>query len=103
MYMYSSDQMQGISLMRSLLATNVFIADNKHVYRWREMRLVIEQYTISDVYKRVYRWRRTQLKHACIIPCIWSVLYDWLYTLNIPVQILHDFYLCELLRLYMVA
>ena len=53
--------MQGISLMRLSLATNAFIADNERVYRWRETRLVIGKYTISDVYKRVYRWRRTRL------------------------------------------
>ena len=51
--MYSTNQMQGISLMRLSLATNAFIADNERVYRWRETRLVIEKYTISDVYKRV--------------------------------------------------
>ena len=39
-----------------VLETNAFyafIADNERVYRWREMRLVIENYTISDVYERV--------------------------------------------------
>ena len=50
---YSTNQMQGISLMRLSLATNAFIADNERVYRWRETRLVIEKYTISDVYERV--------------------------------------------------
>ena len=44
---YSTDQMQGISLMHLLLAMNVFIADNERVYRWREARLVIEKYTIT--------------------------------------------------------
>ena len=45
--------MQGISLMRLSLATNVFIADNERIYRWRETCLVIEKYTISDVYERI--------------------------------------------------
>ena len=47
--------MQGIhvSLMRLSLAMNAFIAENECVYCWRETHLVIEKYTISDVYKRV--------------------------------------------------
>ena len=45
--------MQGISLMRLLLAMNAFIADNEHVYCWRETCLVIEKYTVSDVYERI--------------------------------------------------
>ena len=45
--------MQGISLMCLSLVTNAFIADNERIYRWREMHLVIEKYTISDVYERV--------------------------------------------------
>ena len=45
--------MQGTSLMHLLLVTNVFIADNERIYRWRETHLVIEKYTISDVYKRI--------------------------------------------------
>ena len=50
---YSTDQMQGISLMRLSLVPNAIIAVNEHVYRWRETRLVIQKYTISDVYERV--------------------------------------------------
>ena len=46
--MYSTDQMQGISLVRLPLATKAFIADNEHIYRWKETCLVIEKYTISD-------------------------------------------------------
>ena len=47
--------MQGIhvSLMHLSLAMNAFIAENKCVYRWRETHLVIEKYTISDVYEHV--------------------------------------------------
>ena len=45
--------MQGISLTHLSLATNAFIAVNERVYRWRQMRLVIEKYTFSDVYERV--------------------------------------------------
>ena len=52
-FIYSTDQMQGISLMRLSLATNAFVADNERVYCWREMRLVIEKYTISEIYERV--------------------------------------------------
>ena len=52
-HIYSTDQMQGISLMCLSLATNAFIADNECVYRWREMCLVIKKYTISDVYELV--------------------------------------------------
>ena len=48
-----TNQMQGISLTHSSLATNAFIADNECVDRWRQTRLVIEKYTISDVYERV--------------------------------------------------
>ena len=45
--------MQSISLMHLLLAMKVFIADNEHFYHWRETRLIIEKYTISDVYEPV--------------------------------------------------
>ena len=45
--------MQGISLMSLSLAINAFIADNERNYRWRETRLVIEKYTIIDVYEPV--------------------------------------------------
>ena len=49
--------MQGIhvhvSLMRLSLAMNAFIAENECVYRWSETHLVIEKYTVSDVYERV--------------------------------------------------
>ena len=45
--------MQGISLIHLSLVTNAFIADNERVYRWKETSLVIEKYTISDVYERV--------------------------------------------------
>ena len=51
--MYGTDQMQGISLMRSLLVMNAFIASNERIYRWRETHLVIEKNTFSDVYERV--------------------------------------------------
>ena len=51
--MYSTDQMQGISVMHLSLATNAFLADNERINRWRETRLVMEKYAISDVYKRV--------------------------------------------------
>ena len=52
-HFYGTDQMQRISLMCLSLATNAFIAGNESIYRWREVRLVIEKYTISDVYERV--------------------------------------------------
>ena len=51
--MYSTDQMQGISLTHLSLATNVFIAANERVYCWSQTRLVIEKYTFSDVYERI--------------------------------------------------
>ena len=50
---YSTGQMQGISLMRLLLATNAFITDNERIYFWRQTRLVIEKYTFSYVYEQV--------------------------------------------------
>ena len=53
--MYSTDQMQDIhvSLTCLLLATNAFNANDKCFYRRRQIRLVIEKYTFSDVYERV--------------------------------------------------
>ena len=47
-FLYSTDQMQGISLARLSLATNAFIAGNERVYRWQRMHLSLKANAFSN-------------------------------------------------------